>query len=124
MQRNVQFDPERALVEVRFQGAVTFQDRIETLDEFVPLATARGMRRWLVDFTQAWHGDEPLDAAGFAARLGAMRLLKGAAIAFLNAPDSHSVPTERVAERGAFHFKRFYTRAAAIRWLVQVVPSD
>ena len=118
MPRNIAVLPDESRIEVSFIGPVTFADRAQTLTHLAPKVRANAIRMMLVDFSAAWHEPESAEAvARFERFLADFEAIRGTAVAFVNCPGTHSVPTERTAEAMGFAFKRFYGRDTALAWL-------
>ena len=109
---------------VSYDGPLSYKSRAATLDVVLPILREHGLRRVLLDFTGAWPSREHVEAAdAFAEKLATVRSLKGAAIAFLNAPPGQSGPVELISELGGFQVQRFFNRREAMAWLQEAVAS-
>ena len=107
---------------VSYDGPLSYKARAATLDVVLPILREHGLRRILLDFTGAYPSREHLEAAEvFAEKLATVRSLKGAAIAFLNAPPGQSAPVELIAALGEYQVQRFFNRREAMAWLQDAV---
>ena len=61
--RTIKRIPDTDIVEIRYAGEVSYQYRIETLDELEAAFAGGRIRRLLVNYTSAWPSTRPEPAA-------------------------------------------------------------
>jgi hypothetical protein len=106
--------------EVIYVGEVSNDYRIETMEEVERRLGSSFTRRLLIDYTSAWAAPEAAPEIGarrYQERFAEMRHLRGARVAFLNAPLAHAELPESARERIGCRVRRFYDRSMALEWL-------
>jgi hypothetical protein len=117
--RTIKRIPDTDIVEIRYAGEVSYQYRIETLDELEAAFAGGRIRRLLVNYTSAWPSTRPEPAASqeFGMRVGRLPLAGDARIALLNAPSDVASKTAEVVTPGGQVIRQFSERDLAIAWL-------
>ncbi|KGQ20617.1 hypothetical protein LF41_1154 [Lysobacter dokdonensis DS-58] len=97
---------------------MTYADRRRAMEKVCETAAARGIARFLVDFTLAWHvvGD-PLEKEAFFQALSGRHELAGARIAYVNCPEGSISELHAAADALGFSAGMFRDRSRAIEWL-------
>lgn len=113
---------EGSVLDVQFDGPLTFADRSDTLATIRPLMEREPVSKILVDFTDASiaQDETPGSAGNFTANLALMPFPAGTAIAYVNAPLMFSDPVEWVSQATGLRTKRFYDREQALAWLLSL----
>lgn len=106
------------ILEVQYDGALTFAERTSALEEVHALLRRSGFERVLLDFTGAWAARNSHEGSAdtFLATLEALGFA-GTSVAYLNAPAEHSEPVVQRSEATGMRVGRFYCRRAAMGWL-------
>ena len=114
--RTIKRIPDTDIVEIRYAGEVSYQYRIETLDELEAAFAGGRIRRLLVNYTSAWPSTRPEPAASqeFGMRVGRLPLAGDARIALLNAPSDVASKTAEVVTPGGQVIRQFSERDLAI----------
>jgi hypothetical protein len=117
--RTIKRIPDTDIVEIRYASEVSYQYRIETLDELEAAFAGGRIRRLLVNYTSAWPSTRPEPAASqeFGMRVGRLPLAGDARIALLNAPSDVASKTAEVVTPGGQVIRQFSERDLAIAWL-------
>lgn len=117
MKRTIRVLYDEAVLEVSYEGPITFQGRSESLDLITPLFRTYGLTGLLVDFSKGFVvEDEPGARGDFAAKL-AMLPLQGCRVAFVNLPSAHGGPPAWVSAVAVYETRRFNCRDEALQWL-------
>lgn len=117
MIRDIRVFPEARRLELKFVGAVSLQDRLDTLALVAPLVAKQKLDRVLVNFSAAWH-EPALDRGGvpFEHTLRAAGGFAGSRVAFVSRPHRLG-PLSGDASPLGFDFRCFSGRHAALAWL-------
>jgi hypothetical protein len=108
------------VLDVQFDGPLSFSDRSEVLANVRPLIQRHPISRILVDFSDALiDRDEKPGAAGeFTTQLAGMPFPAGTSIAYVGAPRAAVDPVEWLANAIGLRVRRFHRREEALAWLV------
>jgi hypothetical protein len=125
MPYTMQLDTTRGLLDVRYHGVVSIEQRLQAADEAVPLLRASGVRRLLIDLMDATSAPDPIDAfRAFAARLTSEPLFRQSRTAFVAPPVNYANHLiEVLADAHHYPFSRFVDRELAIAWLLGNDPA-
>lgn len=118
-------DPAHALIDIRYHGTVSIADRLHMVAQAVSLADDTGIRRFLVDFSDARAAfDDFACSNAFASRMALDPLLRQSRIAYvaITSRQMNSV-VEVLADVRHLPFQRFAERAAALHWLTAPPPA-
>ena len=124
MPYTLQLDPTRAYLDVHYHGVVAVAQRTQAMDEALQILRDSGVRRILIDLTQATAADEPVEHfSAFATRITSEPLLLQSRTAFV-APRVHYINymIEVLADARHYPFSRFTEREAALAWLLGDAP--
>lgn len=117
MKRTIRVLSDEAVLEIGYEGGITFRDRGNSLELLASLLRTHQLNALLVDFSRAHALPEDPDARGdFAVRLATVSF-EGCRIALVNVPLQHGVPPDWVADIGGYHVRRFRSRDDAMQWL-------
>jgi hypothetical protein len=108
------------ILDVQFDGPLSFSDRSEALANVRPLMQRQPISRILVDFSDAsLDRDEKPGAAGdFTTQLAGMPFPAGTSIAYVGATRAAADPVEWLANAIGLRVRRFYKREEALAWLM------
>jgi hypothetical protein len=125
MPYTMQLDTTRGLLDVRYHGVVSIEQRLQAADEAVPLLRDSGVRRLLIDLMDATAVPDPIDAfRAFAARLTSEPLFRQSRTAFVAPPVNYANHLiEVLADAHHYPFSRFVDREVAIAWLLGNDPA-
>lgn len=119
MPYTIQIDAEHGVLDLRYQGKISIAQRFEAWDQVKPILHDTGVRRILIDLTDATPVPEPLGRhSEFVARITSEPILLESHTAFVVAsahPLNHLI--EVLADARHYPFSRFNTRADALAWL-------
>lgn len=119
-----QLDPTRTYLDLRYHGVVSIAQRLQAAGEALVILGDSGVRRILIDLTQATAADDTVkDFSAFIARITSESLLLQSRTAFV-APRVHYINhmIEVFADARHYPFSRFTERAAALEWLLGEAP--
>ena len=108
------------ILDVQFDGPLSFSDRSDALASVRPLIQRHPIRRILVDFSEASiNRDEKPGAAGdFTTELARMPFPAGTSIAYVGATRAAADPVEWLAHAIGLRVRRFDKREEALAWLM------
>ena len=115
-----QLDSTRTYLDLRYHGTVSIAQRMQAWAEAKPLLLESGVRRILIDLTQATAAhDHVKDLNAFVARITSEPLLLASRTAFV-APRVHYINhmIEVLADARHYPFSRFTDRQEALAWLL------
>lgn len=124
MPYDLRLDHDRGLLDLRYHGVVSVAQRQEAWKHAAPMLEASGVRRILIDLTDAIAAHEALlNARRFVEQLVREPLLLQSRTAFV-APPVHPANhlIELLAAAHHYPFARFADRDAAIAWLLGDEP--
>ena len=124
MPYDLQLDQARGLLDLRYHGVVSVEQRLQAWQEAAPLLQASGIRRILIDLLGAVAAHEPLaHTQQLVARLTHEPLLLASRTAFV-APPAHPANHlfEVLAAAHHYPFARFGDRESAVAWLLSDEP--
>ena len=124
MPYDLDLDPDRELLDLRYRGVVSVTQRMEAWERAKPLLDRSGFRRILIDLSGAIAAHEPLlNTRRFVERLVREPLLLQSRTAFV-APPVHPANhlIELLAAAHHYPFARFGDRDTAIAWLLGDEP--
>ena len=120
MPYSLQLDPAGAYLDLRYHGVVPVAQRVDAWAQAKPILLASGVRRILIDLTQASAASDPVaQVSAFVARIGSEPLLLASRTAFV-APRVHFINhlVEVLADARHYPFSRFTQRDHALAWLL------
>ena len=125
MPYTLQLDSERALLDLRYHGVVSVAQRLQAADEALPMLSASGVRRILIDLMQAVAAPDTIDDfRAFTARITGEPLFRQSRTAFVAPPVNYTNHLiEVLADAHHYPFARFVDREAAIEWLLGDEPT-
>lgn len=108
------------ILDVQFDGPLSFSDRSEALANVRPLMQRHPVGRILVDFSAASidRNEEPGAAGEFTTQLADMPFPPGTSIAYVGAPRAAADPVEWLANAIGLRVRRFCEREEALAWLI------
>ena len=108
------------ILDVQFDGPLSFSDRSDALASVRPLIQRHPIRRILVDFSEASinRNEKPGAAGDFTTELARMPFPAGTSIAYVGATRAAADPVEWLANAIGLRVRRFYRREEALAWLV------
>ena len=108
------------VLDVQFDGLLSFSDRSEALASVRPFLQRQPISRILVDFSDASinRNDKPGAAGEFTTELARMPFPAGTSIAYVGAMRAAADPVEWVANAIGLRVRRFYKREEALAWLM------
>ena len=120
MSTRLQLIEDGQILDVRFDGALSFRDRSEALAQVRPLMQRHPVSRILVDFSEASmdRNEKPGAAGAFTTELAGMPFPPGTSIAYVAAPRAAADPVEWLANAIGLRVRRFYKREVALAWLI------
>ena len=124
MSYTLQLDPTHTYLDLHYHGMLAVAQRTQAMDETVQILRDSGVRRILIDLTQAKAADEPVEHfSAFATRITSEPLLLQSRTAFV-APRVHYINymIEVLADARHYPFSRFTEREAALAWLLGDAP--
>jgi len=116
----LQIDPTGTYLDLRYHGIVAVAQRVQAWAEAKPVLLESGVRRILIDLTQASAASDPVaEFSAFVARITNEPLLLESRTAFV-APRVHFINhlVEVLADARHYPFSRFTDREAALAWLL------
>ena len=125
MPYTMQLDTTRGLLDVRYHGVVSIEQRLRAADEALPILRDSGVRRILIDLMEATAASDPIDAfRAFAARITSEPLLRQSRTAFVAPPVNYTNHLiEVLADAHHYPFSRFVDRDLALEWLLGDAPT-
>lgn len=126
MPYTLQIDPIHAYLDLRYHGLVSVAHRFQAWAEAKPMLLESGVRRILVDLTQATAVPGPVtEFSAFVARLASEPVLLESRTAFV-APRAHYINhlIEVLADARHYPFSRFTDREQALAWLLGDAPPS
>ena len=124
MPYTLELDRDLGVLDLRYHGTVSAAQRLEAWTKAAPMLQASGVRRILIDLTDASAAHEPLqNLREFVGRITREPLLLASRTAFV-APAVHPANhlVEMLADARRYPFSRFTDRAAALDWLLGDAP--
>lgn len=121
----LQLHPTLDILDLRYHGVVTVAQRMQAASEALPLLRVSGVRRILIDLTQASAAPDSIDdLRAFAARITREPLFLQSRTAFV-APSVNAANhlIEVLIDAHHYPFSRFSDREAAIAWLLGDEPT-
>lgn len=116
MPYTLQIDPGLGLLDLRYHGVVSIAQRMQAAQEAIVLLRASGVRRILIDLTQATASNDNVDAfRAFTAHITRQPLFLQSRTAFVAPPvnaTNHLI--EVLADAHRYPFSRFTQRDVAI----------
>lgn len=111
------------ILDVQFDGPLSFRDRSDALADVRPLIQRHPIRRILVDFSEASinRNEKPGAAGDFTTELAGMPFPAGTSIAYVGATRAAADPVEWLANAIGLRVRRFYKREEALAWLITLV---
>lgn len=121
MSYNITVDDQRAMIAIKYAGAVTLEERARGVNDSVALLKSTGYRNMLVDLadsTVAFRDAE--EQSNFASLLSSNDVLSQCKTAYLTDPGSHSNDyIEMLAYTRNFKCRHFTDIEAAYRWFAE-----
>lgn len=125
MPYTMQLDTARGLLDLRYHGVVSIEQRLQAADEALPLLRTSGVRRILIDLMDASAAPDAIDAfRAFAARITGEPLFRQSRTAFVAPPVNYTNHLiEVLIDAHHYPFSRFVDRDLAIAWLLGDDPT-
>lgn len=124
MAYEVSTNHERQLIDVRYSGCVSIENRVTAMNETLGLLDRTGYRRILIDYNQAQtHMDSMASMSRFATLISSNAQLRQCRITFVGDRNQQfNAVIETLADARHYPFRRFYDRESAIAWLLSDAP--
>lgn len=108
------------MVDVRYFGCVSVEQRGAAMEETLAILDATGIRRIVIDYELARLRDDPVTTMStFATRIATNALLRECRIAFVGRPGHQfNITVETLAAARGYGARRFFERDSAIAWLM------
>lgn len=121
MDYKITIDEKRALIMVKYSGAITLEDRAQAVKEGARNLNSTGYRKVLVDLSDAKAiFQSPEDESDFANVLSNNKVLRHCKTAYLAKSTQHSNDfVEILARARHYNFKHFTDINEAYQWLTQ-----
>ena len=107
------------LVDVRYSGCVSVEQRGAAMDETLAILRDTGIRRIAIDYDQARLRDDPVATmSAFATRIATNAELRQCHIAFIGRRGHQfNITIETLSSARGYGARRFFDRDSALAWL-------